>query len=205
MTADAVDFRLLGALEVDRERRCRRPRPAEAAGPAGDPAPARRRDRAGRSAHRPAVGRAPPAHRRALDPDLRLGPSQGRSNRSAATGSLPRARPATSLTRPPTTIDARRFERLVEEGTRQLRDGDRDGGARDAPDGASAVARAGVVGLRLRGVRPALHPSVQRPAPRRDRGACRCRARGRARRARSSRCSMPRSARIRSASGRASC
>jgi DNA-binding SARP family transcriptional activator len=30
----------------------------------------------------------------------------------------------------PETIDARRFERLVEEGTRQLRDGDLDGGAK---------------------------------------------------------------------------
>ena len=40
-----------------------------------------------------------------------------------------RERPGTSSTTDPETIDARRFERLVEEGTRQLREGDPDGGA----------------------------------------------------------------------------
>ena len=47
-------------------------------------------------------------------------------------------------------------------------------------NGAAPVARAGPVGLRLRGVRPALHPPLPRPAPRCDRAGRGRRARGRA-------------------------
>ena len=129
MTADVMDFRLLGALEVS------------ANGAVADLGPPKQRallailllhageivpiDRLidllwGESAPRTA------AHsiqiyvsdlRRALE-------SLGGGRQVLATRA-----PGYQLETDPETIDARRFERLVEEGTRQLREGDPDGGA----------------------------------------------------------------------------
>jgi len=128
VTADAVDFRLLGALE------------ATANGAAADLGPPKQRAflailllHAGEIVPVDRLidmlwGEHPPrtaAHSiQIYVSDLRRSLESLGGNRTLATKP-----PGYQLDAAAETIDARRFERLVEEGTRQLRDGNRDGGA----------------------------------------------------------------------------
>ena len=178
-----MDFRLLGALEVS------------ANGAVADLGPPKQRallailllhagrDRSDRSAHRPAVGREPSPHRGALDPDLRFRPPQGdgvarrrpRGPRDASARVPARHRPRIRSTRVGSSGSSRRGRDSFARAT-----------PREAPRPCASALRLWrrprTLGLRLRGVRPALHPSLPRPAPRCDRAGRGRRAGGRARR-----------------------